>query len=110
MVRKTVTVHMDDLTGEESEDVRTHSFSLNGVNYEIDLVSDNYDRLFDALAPFISSGRKVGYTKGVGRARAHPSEGPSAAELRAWARSNNYDVSDRGRISARVRLAFAKAH
>lgn len=57
MVQKTVTVYTDDLTGAESDEVRTHAFSLDGVSYEIDLVSDNYDKLFEALAP--SSRRAV---------------------------------------------------
>jgi hypothetical protein len=30
--------------------------------------------------------------------------------MRDWARSNGYDVSDRGRVSAEVRKAFEAAH
>ncbi|MFE2050838.1 histone-like nucleoid-structuring protein Lsr2 [Streptomyces sp. NPDC059459] len=40
MAQKIVAVCTDDLTGKESAEVRTHTFSLGGVNYEIDLTSD----------------------------------------------------------------------
>lgn len=110
MAQKIVTVYTDDLTGAESEDVRTHTFSLDGVNYEIDLVSDNYDKLFEALAPFIDKGRKLVRAKGTGRPRKAPADGPSAEELRAWAREHNYQVNDRGRVPASIREAYEKAH
>jgi hypothetical protein len=110
MAQKIVTVYTDDLTGKESEEVQTHTFSLDGVNYEIDLVSDNYDKLFEALAPFISSGRKVARVKGGGRSRRQTPDGPSAEELRAWARENNYPVNERGRVPANIREAYAEAH
>ena len=109
MAQKIVTVFTDDLTGKESEEVQTHTFSLDEVNYEIDLVSENYDKLFEALAPFISSGRKVGRTKSAYRARRPSVEGPSAEELRQWARENNYQVNDRGRVPASIREAYEKA-
>ncbi|WP_330358371.1 Lsr2 family protein [Streptomyces chartreusis] len=110
MAQKIVTVYTDDLTGQESEEVRTHTFSLDGVNYEIDLVSDNYDKLFEALAPFIGSGRKVGRTKRAGASPSQAAQGPSPEEMRAWARENNYPVNDRGRVPASLREAYAKAH
>ena len=36
--------------------------------------------------------------------------GPSAREVRDWARSNGFKVPDRGRIPADVREAFEKAN
>ena len=36
--------------------------------------------------------------------------GTSAAEIRDWARSNGYDVPERGRIPGRVREAFDAAN
>ncbi|MGQ4426400.1 Lsr2 family protein [Streptomyces violaceoruber] len=110
MAQKILTVYTDDLTGHESGEVQTHSFSLDGVNYEIDLVPESYDKLFEALAPFIEGGRKIGRTKGPGRRRKETADGTSAEELRAWARRNNYQVNDRGRVPAHIREAFEKAH
>jgi len=49
MVQRTVTVYTDDLTGTEGEDIATHIFSLDGVNYEVDLNPDSYQKLLDAL-------------------------------------------------------------
>ncbi|MEU9978911.1 Lsr2 family protein [Streptomyces sp. NPDC051014] len=110
MAQRIVTVYTDDLTGQESEEVQTHSFALDGINYEIDLASDNYDKLFEALAPFISSGRKVGRTKNTVTPRKQTQDGPSAEQLRAWARENDYAVNDRGRVPANIRQAYAEAH
>ncbi|MFC5204282.1 histone-like nucleoid-structuring protein Lsr2 [Streptomyces kaempferi] len=110
MAQKIVTVYTDDLTGAESREAQTHAFSLDGVNYEIDLVSENYDKLFEALAPFIAGGRKVGRTKRTGRSQGQASEGPSAEELRAWARENDLQVNERGRVPASIHEAYAKAH
>ncbi|WP_369199056.1 histone-like nucleoid-structuring protein Lsr2 [Streptomyces djakartensis] len=110
MAQKIVTVYTDDLTGSESEEVQTHTFALDGVNYEIDLVADNYDKLFEALAPFIEKGRKVGRTRGVARSRGGATDGPTAEELRAWARKNDLEVNDRGRVPASIREAYRAAH
>ncbi|WP_307160831.1 histone-like nucleoid-structuring protein Lsr2 [Streptomyces rishiriensis] len=110
MAQKIVTVYTDDLTGTESEEVRTHSFSLDGVRYEIDLVSENYDKLFEALEPFIKKGRKLGRLKGAGRTFKPSGDGPSAEELRTWARTQSLPVNDRGRIPASIREAYRQAH
>ena len=44
-----------------------------------------------------------------GRRSTVTSLGPSSKEIRDWARSNGYDVSDRGRVSAEIRQAFEAA-
>ncbi|MFF8883282.1 histone-like nucleoid-structuring protein Lsr2 [Streptomyces flaveolus] len=110
MAQKIVTVYTDDLTGEESEKVQMHTFSLDGVHYEIDLGMDNYDKLLEALAPFIDKGRKVGRSRGIGRSRKTSSGEPSALEIRSWARANNYQVNDRGRVPDNIREAYQEAH
>lgn len=110
MAQKVVTIYTDDLTGTESDEVSTHGFSLNGVEYEIDLTPENYDKLDAALRPFIEKGRKMGRAKGAGRARKAPADGPSAEEMRAWARENGYEVNDRGRVPREIREAFEAAH
>ncbi|MEW2426283.1 Lsr2 family protein [Streptomyces sp. NPDC017943] len=110
MAQKIVTVYTDDLTGAESEEVQTHTFSLDGVNYEIDLASESYDKLFEALSPFISGGRKVGRTKASARRSKQNTDSPSAEEIRTWARDNGHTVNDRGRVPASIREAYAKAH
>ncbi|MEU1568290.1 Lsr2 family protein [Streptomyces mirabilis] len=106
MAQKIVTVYTDDLTGKESEEVQTHAFSLDGVNYEIDLESESYEKLLEALAPFIGKARKHGRAKSAGRPPRAVTDGPSAEELRAWARENNHQVNYRGRIPAVIREAY----
>ncbi|MET7666317.1 Lsr2 family protein [Streptomyces sp. NPDC005356] len=112
MAQKTIVIYVDDLTSKESAEVSTHRFSLNGVNYEIDLSPESYDKLADALDPFIKAGRKTGRTKSVGtKARTRVASGvASAEEIRNWARSTGLEVSDRGRVPATVREQYEATH
>lgn len=109
MAQRVHVVLEDDLDG--SEAIETVSFALDGKTYEIDLNEKNAAKLRKALAPFIDAGRKFGRASGAGRKPAPASSnGTSPAEIRAWAKSNGYDVPDRGRIPAGVRQAFESAH
>jgi hypothetical protein len=110
MAQKVITVYTDDLTGEESDEVQTHSFSLNGVSYEIDLTSDNYDKLADALKPFIAAGRKTSRPKAGRAVRRGASERPAAETVRAWAKTRGLVVSERGRIPSTILEAYSQAH
>lgn len=107
MVQKTISIYTDDLTGKEHPEIDTHEFSLNGVSYEIDLAPESYDELADALARFIEAGRKTGRTKG---ARKTSTGGPSAEQVRAWARENGHEVNERGRVPAVIREAYDAAN
>jgi hypothetical protein len=110
VAQKVNIVLVDDLDGSDANE--TVSFGLDGTNYEIDLNDKNAAALREALAGFVGHARKVtGGTRGRrGRARAAATSGPSAGELRAWGRSNGFEVSDRGRVSAEVREAYDAAH
>lgn len=110
MAQKIQTIYIDDLTGTESEEINTHGFSLDGVSYEIDLVPENYDKLYEALAPFIDKGRKLGRVKGAPKARKTATDGASAEEIRAWAKVQGIEVNDRGRVSATVREQYEAAN
>jgi len=57
MVRSVSVIVTDDLDG--SENAETVSFSLGGVNYEVDLASKNRAKLEKALAPFTEAGRRI---------------------------------------------------
>ncbi|MEU6674756.1 Lsr2 family protein [Streptomyces sp. NPDC046925] len=108
MAQKVVTTYTDDLTGKESPEISTHEFSLNGVIYEIDLTPESYDELAADFGRYIEAGRKKKGGKSTGRTRA--ASGPSATEVREWARENGYEVNDRGRVPAPVREAYEAAH
>ena len=105
MAQKVNIVLVDDIDGSDASE--TVSFGLDGTSYEIDLNDKNAAALRDALSAYVGHARKV--TASRGRRRAATTSGPSARELRDWARSNGYEVSDRGRVPAEVREAFDAA-
>jgi hypothetical protein len=117
MAQRVNVVLVDDIDG--SEAAETVVFGLDGAQYEIDLSAENADRLREALSPYVAHGRRAGGRRrsagsSSGRASSSRSSsaasGPTAAEIRAWARENGWDVPDRGRVSAEVRDAYAAAH
>jgi hypothetical protein len=107
VAQKVNIVLIDDIDG--SDAVETVSFGLDGTSYEIDLNKKNAAALRDALAGYVGNARKVTGARRAGR-RASTSLGPSAREVRDWARSNGFKVPDRGRIPAEIREAFEKAN
>ena len=106
MARKTYVELIDDIDGSKAES--TVLFALEGVEYEIDLSAEHVQELHADFTKWIVSARRVG-----GRARRSssvPSSAKETAKVRAWARENGYDVSDRGRIPADIREAYNAAH
>jgi hypothetical protein len=108
MAQKVNIVLVDDIDG--SEATETVSFGLDGTSYEIDLNDKNAAALRDALAGYVGHGRTVGAASRRGRKAAASAGGPSAKEIREWARANGHDVPERGRVSAEVRQAYDAAH
>ncbi len=109
MAQKVHVVLIDDIDQTDAEE--TVSFALDGKDYTIDLNAKNASALRDAMAPYLAHARPVsrrGRRAGGGGAKA--ANGASAAEIRAWARDNGFDVPERGRVSAEVREAYAAAH
>ncbi|MGW7674267.1 histone-like nucleoid-structuring protein Lsr2 [Streptomyces sp. NPDC054775] len=100
------TILTDDLTGAEAEE--TVTFALDGKAYEIDLSTKNADKLREALADFVKAGRRTGGKRS--RARKLSGRSQDTAAIRSWARENGYEVSERGRVSATIREAYAKAN
>jgi len=100
-------LHNDDTPGTE-----TVTFAVDGVTYEIDACDAHAAKLHEAFAPYVAAGRRAGRSSsGSGRRRrGHRSpSGIDPAAVRAWARSNNVKVSERGRISADVLERFTAA-
>ena len=115
MAQKVNIVLVDDIDG--SEAAETVSFALDGTSYEIDLNEGNATSLREALSGFVGHARKVSgggsRRSGGGSRRSGGSSTGSSSNTRAvreWARSNGYDVSERGRISADVQQAYDAAH
>jgi hypothetical protein len=116
MARRIITQLTDDLDGSDlPEGTRPTTFSVDGVNYSIDLSEANAEKLHEALKPFVDAGTRVGAPSAARRrAPGSGSSGPSASDrlqaIRGWAQSNGYTVGDRGRIKQDIVDAYDDAH
>ena len=108
MAQKVNIILVDDVDGSDASE--TVTFGLDGTSYEIDLNDKNAAALRDALAAYVGHARKVSTRGRRTRTTTTTTSGPSARELRDWARSNGFEVSDRGRVPTEVREAFDAAH
>jgi hypothetical protein len=110
MAQRVKIILEDDLDGSPADE--TVTFGLDGVTYEIDLSSDNAARLRDDLASWVGHARRSGGRKSTaaGRGTSSSAKRTDLGAVRAWARENGYEVSDRGRISADIQAAYDKAH
>jgi hypothetical protein len=112
MAQKVVTTYTDDLTGEESAEISTHTVLVDGAGVELDLTPENHDKLLEALRPFLNAPgarRARGATGARRRPVSRLSGSGDTAKVRAWAKENGYDVNNRGRVPASVREAYEKA-
>jgi hypothetical protein len=106
MAQKTVIELIDDLDGSEAS--QSVTFSLDGVDYEMDLNDNNAAELRTALAKFTDAARRTG-----GRKRAvteAKTTGLSTKQVRAWALAEGLEVSPRGRVQASVIDAYLSAN
>jgi hypothetical protein len=109
MAQKVTVQLVDDIDGSEASE--TISFAVDGVTYEIDLSENNAAELREAFARWIGHARKSGGRRTTSKRSASGSaSGPDSGVLREWARANGYKVSDRGRVPAEIRDAYAAAH
>jgi nucleoid-associated protein Lsr2 len=99
MATKTVTELLDDIDGKPADE--TVSFGLDGVQYEIDLATDNAEALREALAPWSEAARRTGGRRVAGRPVKVATEVDTKA-VRVWAASNGIELSSRGRIPGHV--------
>jgi hypothetical protein len=113
MAQRVNVVLVDDIDGSDASE--TVSFALDGVDYEIDLSDGHAGELREALSLYVGHGRRTGGRRKNGARRSSPAasgdgSSASAADIRAWARENGYEVPERGRVSAEVREAYTAAH
>jgi hypothetical protein len=124
VAQKTIVTFIDDLTGEEAEDITTVEFALEGVTYEIDLADDNAAKLRDNLSRYVAAARRTGTrrpaTRGSDRSASRGSSNGGASgsgynrdtlrAIREWAKQNGHSVSDRGRLPLTVINAWEVHH
>jgi hypothetical protein len=108
MAKTTIVQITDDLDGSaNASEVR---FAFEGTEYTIDLSSKNRKTLEKALRPYIEAGTKVtGRRSGTNRSARPKRSGNSSVDLatvRAWAKANGHQVSDRGRLPKAVLDAY----
>jgi len=117
MAKTTIVQVSDDLDGSaNASEVR---FAFEGTEYAIDLSSKNRKALEKALRPYVEAGTKVSGRRSAATRSARPkrsgnsgnsgNSGSSAVDLatvRAWAKENGHQVSDRGRLPKAVLDAY----
>ena len=110
MAQKIQIILEDDIDGGEASE--TILFGLDGVEYEIDLSDENAAQMRDALASWVGRARRTGGRRKQGSASTGSVRGKrdDLDAVRAWARENGYQVSDRGRVAGDVLKAYDDAH
>jgi hypothetical protein len=113
MARQVITTLIDDLDGKKAD--RTVEFSLDGVNYTIDLSEANAGKLRKALDPYITAGTRLGRaTSRIPARRTAPARTAGSRDenrlIREWAVANGHQISERGRIPQSVTDAYRAAN
>jgi len=113
VAQKTVVELVDDLDGGTADE--TVAFALDGVDFLIDLSTENAERLRDSLAEFVGHARRTGGRKAKASA-VTARKSTSAADkadnqaIREWARSQGESIAERGRIPQALVIKFQEAH
>ena len=109
MAKTTVVQVSDDLDG--SSNASEVRFAFEGTEYAIDLSSKNRKAFEKALRPYIEAGTKVSGRRSGASRPARPKRVSAAsvdlAAVRAWAKENGHQVSDRGRLPKAVLDAYS---
>jgi hypothetical protein len=108
VAQKVQTLFVDDLDGSEAEG--TVRFGLDGTEYEIDLNAEHAQALRNALANYVSAGRRAGGVRRQARGgRRASANGVNSTEVREWAKAQGMEVKDRGRVPAELVVKFKAA-
>lgn len=108
----TCDLHDGEVPAEE-----TVTFAVDGTTYAFELCAEHLSEFRDTVGRYVGAARRADQPR-RGRRRtaetAAPARRPASGrtdlgEVRAWARSQGYEVSDRGRISAEVQEAYEAA-
>lgn len=107
MAKKKVIRLVDDLDGSAASE--SIEFSLDGVDYAIELSASNARRLRDSLAAYVAKATRL---SGQRRTSDHEPQTALAPDrgrnpgpaIRCWARSRGEQVSERGRVSVELAM------
>lgn len=107
MATKTIVQNLDDVDGREG--ASTHTFALDGVSYEIDLVDPNFARLYDGLIDFIENARRTGRVKAKANGASSVVAVSDTRIVRQWWREHPEGLpvfTERGRVPQTVHDAY----
>jgi hypothetical protein len=93
---------------------RHFAFGLAGqmTTYSVDLTEQNYQRLVEALQPFLDL-EGTEEVEGSGTSDDEPAKARSKddlAAIRLWAKNTNHKVASKGRIAGDILAAYDKAN
>lgn len=114
MAKRTEITLIDDVDGNVAAE--TVTFALDGVSYEIDLSEENATKLRSAVGEWSTKARRGGHAQRSDRRRTSKTDSSLAGRkghlsaVRAWAKSNGHQVSERGRVSREIQRAYNSAH
>ncbi len=105
LVERLVDDDLDDAT-------ETLDFSYRGADYQIDLSARNARALDKLLAPVLDAASHRRKSRPLTRrpVTETPSGAPVAKAVRAWAKNEGIELSDRGRVAADVMKRYQDAH
>ncbi len=103
MATRTLVVMEDDIDG--SRATETVKFSLDGIEYSIDLSGRNAEKLRGDMEKWIKAAHKTGGRRSTSR-KAAPTDKDQISRMRAWLQDHGYDVSTRGRIPAHLQDVY----
>ena len=111
MAQKVLIQLVDDLDGTASADVTKVEFGLDGVTYEMDLSSDNAERIREVFGEYIPRARRTGgrLNRGAPTRTARSADANEAAVIREWAQQNGLQLAARGRIPGHVVEKYQEA-
>ena len=121
MARQIVVEHVDDIDGTSIDDGKgeTIAFSVDGIDYEIDLSAKNATQFHKKLDYYIEHATRVGGRKNRTAGTLHSGGSPTkparrdrdhVRAVREWAREQGYEVGDRGRVPTDIVEAYDAAH
>ncbi|MEG9247850.1 Lsr2 family protein [Arthrobacter sp. Soc17.1.1.1] len=106
---------VDDLNGDVAQE--TVRFGIDGIDYEIDLTTENAQKLRSTLSDYVDKARKAKTgRRGQGGQKTPTSASTGRAkredtqQIRQWAQDNGYNPSSRGRITQSIIDAYNEAH
>lgn len=118
MARERIERIIDDLTGQEiSESEATEAVvKFNGKTYNLETTKKNAERLTTYITEVLTGAKQLphfantsGSTRRTTKSKT-ANDGADATEVRRWAKENNVDVPDRGRVPGPVWDAYNAAH